>query len=967
MQPSWRSSSSHPSRSSALLFDHVKACRLGLSSLHFLRATTYQNKAYGWVHVKNVVDAHIIALETQSANGRYCLVESVAHYKEIVGILHELYPFLSLPDKCADDKPLIPNYQVSKKRTESLRVGYVPVRDGLKDTVQSLKKKNFVTTPRKVQTEHFSQSAAQHRQRMSGTGKVVCVTGGSGFIASWLVKILLQRGYTVKASVRDPDDPRKSGHLLALDGAKERLHLFKANLLEDGSFDSGIAGCEGVFHTASPFYHDVKDPQVELIDPAVKGTLNVLGSVVRTSSVKRVVLTSSVAAVAYNGKPKGPDVVVDETWFSDPNFCREKNMWYVVSKTLAEEAAWKFAKEKGMDIVTINPAMVIGPLLQPTLNTSAAAVLNLINGATTYPNAALGWVHVKDVVEAHILALETQCANGRYCLVESVAHYKEVVRILRELYPQLPLPDKCADDNTLVPNYQVSKEKTESLGVRYIPLKDGLKDTVESLKEKNPRQFFPNPSKTYLINHSPLTQIAVRSKRVNNTARCEERNGTGKLVCVTGASGFVASWLVKTLLQRGYHVNATYRDDRSKCKHLEDLGGAKERLHLFKADLLEDGSFDSCVAGCEGVFHTASPFLNVVNDPEEDLIKPAVDGTLNVLGSVARTSSVKRVVLTSSIAAVNYNYILKVPDVVVDETWFSDQNFCTEYKKWYALSKTRAEEKAWSFAKEKGIDMVTINPATILGPFLQPKVNTSVEDVVEAHILALETQTANGRYCVVESVAHCKEIVGILRELYPHLLLPDKCADEEPLKPIYQVSKKRTKSLGVQTYIPLKDALKDTVESLIDKKTLPNFDARQNLAFGCSLMFSERQTLANPHPTKNGKNDDLVAGDIGGGDGGRGNGAVEAAAASGRGGKGGDEGGKGRSKTTMATQALAAMTEEAALVTATTTMATLVAEAATLVQAALSGVGQGRGRGRAEVTEGAGGETLVDEATGSSG
>ncbi|WVY99745.1 hypothetical protein V8G54_025815 [Vigna mungo] len=157
----------------------------------------------------------------------------------------------------------------------------------------------------------------------SGTGQVACVTGASGYIASWIVKFLLHRGYTVKATVRDPNDPKKINHLLKLDGAKERLHLCKANLLEEGSFDSVVEGCHAVFHTASPFYHDVKDPQVELLDPAVKGTLNVLKSCVKSPALKRVVLTSSIAAVAYNGKPRTPDVVVDETWFSDPDFCRE--------------------------------------------------------------------------------------------------------------------------------------------------------------------------------------------------------------------------------------------------------------------------------------------------------------------------------------------------------------------------------------------------------------------------------------------------------------------------------------------------------------------------------------------------------------------------------------------------------------------------------------------------------------------
>ncbi|XP_058077513.1 phenylacetaldehyde reductase-like [Magnolia sinica] len=320
---------------------------------------------------------------------------------------------------------------------------------------------------------------------MSGSGKLVCVTGASGYIASWLVKLLLDRGYSINATVRDPNDPKKIEHLLALDGAKERLHLFKANLLEEGAFDAVVDGCEGVFHTASPFYHDVTDPQAELIDPAVKGTLNVLGSCAKTTTVKRVVVTSSMAAVAFNRKPRTPDVVVDETWFTDPDFCTETKSWYLLSKTLAEEAAWKFAKDKGIDIVTINPAMVIGPLLQPTLNTSAAAILNVINGSPTYPNASFGWVHVKDVAEAHILAFEVPSASGRYCLVERVAHYSELVKILRELFPAIPLPEKCADDEPFRPTYQVSKERAKSLGVNYIPLDVALKETVESLKEKS--------------------------------------------------------------------------------------------------------------------------------------------------------------------------------------------------------------------------------------------------------------------------------------------------------------------------------------------------------------------------------------------------------------------------------------------------------------------------------------------------
>ncbi|WKA01859.1 hypothetical protein VitviT2T_020112 [Vitis vinifera] len=316
--------------------------------------------------------------------------------------------------------------------------------------------------------------------------KVVCVTGGAGYIASWLVKLLLLRGYTVKATLRNPDDPKKTEHLLALKGAKERLHLFKADLLEEGSFDSIVEGCEGVFHTASPVLLEVTDPKVELIDPAVKGTLNVLRSCAKVPAIRRVVVTSSIVAVIYNGKPLTSDVIVDETWFSDPAFCEESKLWYVLSKTLAEEAAWKFAKEHGIDLVTMNPGVMIGPPLQPTINLTMEIILNMINEVPyTFPSSTYKWVDVRDVANAHIQAFEISSASGRYCMVERITYRSEAIKILHELYPAIHLPQKSADDEPLGPTYQISKEKVKSLAIDFIPLEVSLKDTIESLKEKN--------------------------------------------------------------------------------------------------------------------------------------------------------------------------------------------------------------------------------------------------------------------------------------------------------------------------------------------------------------------------------------------------------------------------------------------------------------------------------------------------
>uniref|UniRef100_A0A6N2L6G2 NAD-dependent epimerase/dehydratase domain-containing protein n=1 Tax=Salix viminalis TaxID=40686 RepID=A0A6N2L6G2_SALVM len=628
--------------------------------------------------------------------------------------------------------------------------------------------------------------------QMSGQRKVVCVTGGSGYIASWLVKLLLHRGYTVKATVRDLSDPKRTEHLLDLDGAKERLHLFKANLVEEGSFDPVVDGCESVFHVASPVFLGTNDPHADLIEPAVKGTENVLRSCARFPSVKRVILTSSMASVAFNGKPLTPDVVVDETWFSDFAFCVSNKLWYMASKTLAEETAWKFAKENGIDLVTINPGLVIGPLLQPTLNYLCRAVSGQHKWRSSRSTKIAKFVDVRDVAYAHIQALEIPSASGRYCLVGRVTHFSNAVKIAHELYPTLPLPEKCADDKASPLVYEVSKEKAKTLGLDYIPLEVSVKDTIE---------------------------IATGTERMS-------RGGDGKVVCVTGGSGYIASWLVKLLLQRGYTVKTTVRDpnDPKKTEHLLALDGAKERLHLFKADLLEEGAFDPVVDGCEGVFHTASPVsLSPTDDPQVDLIDPALKGTLNVLRSCAKVHSIRRVVLTSSLAACIYSGKPLNHDVVIDETWHSDPAICKELKAWYALSKTLAEEAAWSFAKENATDLVIMNPSFVIGPLLQPTLNLSVEmilnlvngaetypnayyrcidvrDVANAHIQAFEIPSASGRYGLTANVTAFSEVLKIIHENYPTLRLPEK-SEESTYKP-YQVSKEKAKTLGI-SFTPL--------------------------------------------------------------------------------------------------------------------------------------------------------------------
>ncbi|XP_017258650.1 cinnamoyl-CoA reductase 1 [Daucus carota subsp. sativus] len=313
----------------------------------------------------------------------------------------------------------------------------------------------------------------------SVAGQTVCVTGAGGFIASWMVKLLLEKGYSVKGTVRNPDDP-KNAHLLELEGAKDRLTLCKADLLDYESLRNAISGCDGVFHSASP----VTDDPEQMVEPAVIGTKNVIVAAAETK-VRRVVFTSSIGAV-YMDPSRGPDEVIDEDCWSDLEFCKATKNWYCYGKAVAEQAAWEEAKQRGVDMVAISPVLVLGPLLQPTVNASIVHILKYLTGsAKTYVNSVQAYVDVRDVASAHILLFENLSASGRYLCAESSLHRGEVVEILAKFFPEYPIPTKCSDEvNPRAKPLNFSNQKLKSLGLEFTPVKQCLYDTVKSLQEK---------------------------------------------------------------------------------------------------------------------------------------------------------------------------------------------------------------------------------------------------------------------------------------------------------------------------------------------------------------------------------------------------------------------------------------------------------------------------------------------------
>lgn len=276
----------------------------------------------------------------------------------------------------------------------------------------------------------------------------VLVTGANGYVASWLVKYLLDDGFSVRATVRDKTNTKKVGHLNKLaESHPGKLTLHNADLLNDGSFDEAMQGCELVFHTASPFIvRGLSDPQKELIEPALKGTRNVLDAVNRNASVKRVVLTSSVVAIYSDnvetlGKAEGRFSEDDWNQTSSVN-----HQPYNYSKTLAEKEAWKIVKAQNRwDLVVMNPGMVLGPsLAQASDSTSLSTILEIMDGTlrSGAPNLRLPIVDVRDVAKAHINGAMKETANGRHVLVSGSASIMEMANWIKRAFPgrcKLPL------------------------------------------------------------------------------------------------------------------------------------------------------------------------------------------------------------------------------------------------------------------------------------------------------------------------------------------------------------------------------------------------------------------------------------------------------------------------------------------------------------------------------------------------
>ena len=333
--------------------------------------------------------------------------------------------------------------------------------------------------------------------------QTILVTGGTGYIGAWVVKGLLEHGHTVRATVRNIQQKEKYQFLQDIaEKSDGSIEFWEADLLKKGSFDEAAKGCDAIAHVASPFKLKVKDGQKDLIDPAVIGTNNVLEAANKSGTVKKVVLTSSVAAIyGDNMDMKNQDL----TSFNEEHFNTSSSLThqpYSFSKVEAEKKAWAIAKhQSGWQLIVMNPSFVMGPFLSShSESESLKFMADMLTGKFRTGAAELyfGFVDVRDVAKAHVFALENK-VEGRFILSERVADMLAIASIIRKLFGnkfKLPtsnnpkwlvsligrffgLSPKFVKNNVGIPIKLDNSKSIQQLHMNYIPLEQTIKDMVE--------------------------------------------------------------------------------------------------------------------------------------------------------------------------------------------------------------------------------------------------------------------------------------------------------------------------------------------------------------------------------------------------------------------------------------------------------------------------------------------------------
>ena len=331
----------------------------------------------------------------------------------------------------------------------------------------------------------------------AGTSNLVLVTGGTGFIATHCIIQLLKAGYKVKTTIRSKSREADVYDMLRTGGMEPASSLSFAvtDLMKDDGWQQAIEGCDFVLHVASPFPAGIPASEDELIIPARDGALRVLRAS-RDAGVKRVVLTSSFAAIGY-GHEQTERPFTEEDW-TDPG---KKNITaYVKSKTIAEQAAWDFIKKEGgsLELSVVNPVGVFGPVLGPDYSTSVQLVKRLMDGSLKgCPRMTFGIVDVRDVADLHLKAMTIEAAKGERFLAigGNFMSMLEMAKVLKEKMGEAAkrVPTK------VLPNWMVKLASLFDPAIKQIVPELGKIKSASNAKAKNVLGWSPRSNEEAIV------------------------------------------------------------------------------------------------------------------------------------------------------------------------------------------------------------------------------------------------------------------------------------------------------------------------------------------------------------------------------------------------------------------------------------------------------------------------------------
>ena len=331
--------------------------------------------------------------------------------------------------------------------------------------------------------------------KTDGGGETVLVTGGSGYIGGWCVASLLQRGYVVRASVRDlAKAPAAREAIASVTDPGNRLSFHALTLTSDDGWDAAMDGCDYVLHVASPLgVADPKDPD-ELIVPAREGAKRAVGAAIK-AGVKRVVLTSSVTATNKGGKG---DWTADETVWSDPD--EAKLSVYAKSKTLAERAAWDLlhAQSGHTEMATVNPALVLGPVMSRDFSESVQVVERLLSGRVPgLPRLGFNVVDVRDVADLHIRAMtDPKAAGERFIAANQYAWMGDLAELLRT---RIDGPQKAKIPTRKMPDFVIRLAGLFDKDLGSVAGGLGVKHDFSSAKAQRILGWAPRPMEETIV------------------------------------------------------------------------------------------------------------------------------------------------------------------------------------------------------------------------------------------------------------------------------------------------------------------------------------------------------------------------------------------------------------------------------------------------------------------------------------